>query len=64
MGVYPGLKPPMISGIDVVGTVESTTSNAFKVCTVASFTNVPKVPGHYQYFQNLLCRNLQNMQFF
>ena len=31
MGVYPGLKPPMISGIDLVGTVESTTSNAFKV---------------------------------
>ena len=31
MGVYPGLKPPMISGIDVVGIVESTTSNAFKV---------------------------------
>merc|ERR1712141_683778 len=30
MGVYPGLKPPMISGIDLVGTVESTTSNAFK----------------------------------
>ena len=31
MGVYPGLKPPMISGIDLVGTIESTTSNAFKV---------------------------------
>ena len=31
MGVYPGLKPPMISGIDLVGTVESTTSNAFQV---------------------------------
>ena len=31
MGVYPGLKPPMISGIDLVGTIESTTSNSFKV---------------------------------
>ena len=31
---------------------------------MASFTNVPKVPGHYQYFQNLLYRNLQNMHSF
>ena len=34
------------------------------IYTVASFTNVPKVPRHYQYFQNLLYRNLQNMTFF
>ena len=27
-------------------------------------SNVPKVLGHYQYFQNLLYRNLQNRHFF
>ena len=31
MGTYPGLKPPMISGIDLVGTIDSTTSTKFKV---------------------------------
>ena len=43
MGVYPGLKPPMISGIDLVGTIESTTSNSFKVGTsVGSNPNIMK----------------------
>jgi hypothetical protein len=36
MGAYPGLKPPMVAGIDLVGTVEETSSGSFKV---TPFTN-------------------------
>ena len=31
LGTYPGLKPPMIPGIDLVGTIENSESNDFKV---------------------------------
>jgi len=31
LGTYPGLKPPMIPGIDLVGSIEQTSSDLFKV---------------------------------
>ena len=38
-------------------------SETYIINTVASFTNVPNLPGHYQYFHNLLYRNLQKVHF-
>ena len=49
MGVYPGLKPPMISGIDLVGTVESTNSNSFKV-----IQHLVHFPGYKKVFQEII----------
>ena len=31
LGTYPGLRPPMIPGIDLVGSIEQTLSDKFKV---------------------------------
>ena len=33
LGAYPGLRPPMIPGIDLVGSIEQTSSDNFTVCT-------------------------------
>ena len=45
-GTYPGLKPPMIPGIDLVGTIEESASPNFKVeiseKTRQKFNNVNK----------------------